>query len=154
MKTRNLILSAVLLVAGTGANSLLAQKNLNALMKRCEAMDKVNVEVIYDKDRKTKKPVKEVVTITFSVKDNPKLLDEFLKAFQLDKEATYKVVETKANGKVMPSLYRFAVGTTDITYSMDDLELKYKGNAYMLRNGNIRVTKIERFDFREESEWG
>lgn len=154
MKTRNFILSAVLLVAGTGANSLLAQKNLNALMKRCEAMDKVNVEVIYDKDRKTKKPVKEVVTITFSVKDNPKLLDEFLKAFQLDKEATYKVVETKANGKVMPSLYRFAVGTTDITYSMDDLELKYKGNAYMLRNGNIRVTKIERFDFREESEWG
>lgn len=154
MKTRNLILMGALLLAGTWAGDLLAQTNLNALMKKCESMDKVSVDVIYDKDRKTKKPVKEVVTITFSAKDNPKLLDDFMNAFRQDKEAAYKVVEKKLNGKVMPSLYRFAAGTTDISYSMDDLEQKFKGNEYMLRNGNIRVTKIERFDFKEESEWG
>ena len=87
MKTRNLILTAVLLMAGSWAGDLLAQTNLNALMKKCESKDKVNVEVIYDKYRKTKKPVKEVITITFSTKDNPKLLDEFINAFQKDKEA-------------------------------------------------------------------
>ena len=156
MKTRNLILTAVLLMAGSWAGDLLAQTNLNALMKKCESKDKVNVEVIYDKDRKTKKPVKEVITITFSTKDNPKLLDEFINAFQKDKDAAYKVIESKQNGRVLPSFYRFSSGTSDISYSLDDLNLKpgYKDNEYLLRNGNIRVTKIERFEFKEESEWG
>ena len=154
MKTRNLILTAALLMAGSWSGDLLAQANLNALMKKCESMAKVNVDVIYDKDRKTKKPVKEVITITFSRKDNPKLLDEFLNAFRKDKEAAYKVMESKIDDKVMPSFYRFAVGTSDISFSLEDLNKKYKGNKYMLRNGEIQVTKIERFDFKEESEWG
>lgn len=144
MKTRNLILTAALLMAGSWAGDLLAQENLNALMKKCESMEKVNVDVIYDKDRKTKKPVKEVITITFSRKDNPKLLDEFLDAFRKDKEAAYKVMESKTGGKVMPSFYRFAAGTSDISFSFE----------YMLRNEEIQITKIERFDFKEESEWG
>lgn len=154
MKTRNLILTATLLLAGSWAGDLLAQTNLNALIKKCESMEKVNVDVIYDKDRKTKKPVKEVITITFSRKDNPKLLDEFLDAFRKDKEAAYKVMESKIDGKVMPSFYRFAVGTSDLSFSLEDLNKKFKGDEYMLRNGEIRVTKIERFDFKEESEWG
>ncbi len=154
MKTRNFILTAVLLMVGSLAGDLLAQANLNALMKKCESMEKVNVDVIYDKDRKTKKPVKEVITITFSRKDNPKLLDEFLDAFRKDKESAYKVMESKIDGKVMPSFYRFAAGTSDISFSLEDLNKKFKGNEYMLRNGEIRITKIERFDFKEESEWG
>ncbi len=154
MKTKNLILTAALLMAGSWAGDLLAQTNLNALMKKCESMEKVNVDVIYDKDRKTKKPVKEVITITFSRKDNPKLLDEFLDAFRKDKEAAYKVMESKIDGKVMPSFYRFAIGTSDISFSLEDLNKKFKGNEYMLQNGEIQVTKIERFDFKEESEWG
>lgn len=144
MKTRNLILTAALLMVGSWAGDLLAQENLNALMKKCESMEKVNVDVIYDKDRKTKKPVKEVITITFSRKDNPKLLDEFLDAFRKDKEAAYKVMESKTDGKVMPSFYRFAAGTSDISFSFE----------YMLRNEEIQITKIERFNFKEESEWG
>lgn len=154
MKTRNFILTAVLLMVGSLAGDLLAQANLNALMKKCESMEKVNVDVIYDKDRKTKKPVKEVITITFSRKDNPKLLDEFFDAFRKDKESAYKVMESKIDGKVMPSFYRFAAGTSDISFSLEDLNKKFKGNEYMLRNGEIRITKIERFDFKEESEWG
>lgn len=154
MKTRNFILTAVLLMVGSLAGDLLAQANLNALMKKCESMEKVNVDVIYDKDRKTKKPVKEVITITFSRKDNPKLLDEFLDAFRKDKEAAYKVMESKIDGKVMPSFYRFAAGTSDISFSLEDLNKKFKRNEYMLRNGEIQITKIERFDFKEESEWG
>lgn len=154
MKTRNFILTAALLMAGSWAGDLLAQANLNVLMKKCESMEKVNVDVIYDKDRKTKKPVKEVITITFSRKDNPKLLDEFLDAFRKDKESAYKVMESKIDGKVMPSFYRFAAGTSDISFSLEDLNKKFKGNEYMLRNGEIRITKIERFDFKEESEWG
>lgn len=154
MKTRNFILTAALLMTGSLAGDLLAQANLNALMKKCESMEKVNVDVIYDKDRKTKMPVKEVITITFSRKDNPKLLDEFLDAFRKDKESAYKVMESKIDGKVMPSFYRFAAGTSDISFSLEDLNKKFKGNEYMLRNGEIRITKIERFDFKEESEWG
>ena len=65
MKTRNFILTAALLMTGSLAGDLLAQANLNALMKKCESMEKVNVDVIYDKDRKTKKPVKEVIRSHF-----------------------------------------------------------------------------------------
>lgn len=82
------------------------------------------------------------------------MLDEFLDAFRKDKESAYKVMESKIDGKVMPSFYRFAAGTSDISFSLEDLNKKFKGNEYMLRNGEIRITKIERFDFKEESEWG
>lgn len=154
MKTKSCILSAVLLIAGAWAGDLLAQEHLNALIKKCETMDKVNIEVLSNKNRKTKKLEKEVITIRFSQKENPNLLNEFVKAFQQDKEAAYKVIDSKVNGKVIPTYYRFAVGTSDITYSIDDLDKKFNGNSYMLRNGEIQVTKIEKFDFKEESEWG
>lgn len=131
--------------ATLAAGDLLAQTNLNALMKKCESMEKVNVDMLYDKDRKTKKPVKEVIKITFSIKDNPKLLDEFLDAFRKDKEAAYKVMESKTNGKVVPSFYRFVVGTSDISFLLE---------GWDNRDGKIQVTKIERFDFKEEDEWG
>ena len=38
----------------------------------------------------------------------------------------------------------FAAGTSDISFSFE----------YMLRNEEIQITKIERFNFKEESEWG
>lgn len=145
MKAKNLLLTVALLVAGGYVGDLLAQTNLNALMKKCETMDKVRVEVIYNKDKKTKKIEKEVVTVSFSSKEHPELLDQFVKAFQQDREAAYKIIETTENGKVMPSFYRFSVGDKDISYSLENMESKYEGNPYMLRNGDIEVTKIERF---------
>lgn len=152
MKTRSLILTTALLLAGGWAGDLLAQTNLDALMKRCESMDKVNVEVIYDKDKKTKKPVKESITVTFARKDNPKLLEEFLDAFRKDKESAYKVIESKQNGKVQPSFYRFSVGDSDVSYSLEDLSIKFKDDEFFLRKGDVRVTKVERFNSKEKDE--
>lgn len=160
MKPRVFILTAALLGATSLAGDLLAQTNLIALMKRCETMEKIDVDVVSNKDRKTRRPVKEVITISFSKKDHPKLLDEFIDAFRKDKEAAYKVMESKVNGKVIPSYYRFAVGTSDISFSLDGANEEPEGNGgIILRNGKagngvIQVTKIERFDFKEEEEWG
>ncbi len=144
MKTKRIILAIVLslLMAG-GVGSLKAQENLNALMKKCETAQNVNVEALFEKNPKTKKPTRNMTTVTFFVKDNSKLQDEFLEAFQKDRNAAYKVIEDKKNGKIIPSFYRFAAGTTDITYTFE-----------IEKNGSISVTRIERFDFDYDKQFG
>lgn len=133
MKTKKTILAMAALLIGSIAMNLQAQENLNALFKKCESMDNVNMNVIYDKDRETKKAEKIIKTIGF--KNNPQLVNEFLAAFNKDKEAAYKVIEEKKNGKVMPSFYRFAKGKGDVSFTFS-----------ISGENEVSVTMIERFD--------
>ncbi|MCD8270465.1 MAG: hypothetical protein LUD46_19855 [Parabacteroides sp.] len=55
MKTKKTILLAALLLLGSICGVSQAQENLNALMKKCETMDKIDMNVIYNKNRETKK---------------------------------------------------------------------------------------------------
>lgn len=133
MKTKKTILAMAVLLIGSITMSLQAQESLNALFKKCESMDNVNINVIYDKNRETKKTEKIIKTIGF--KNNPQLVNEFLAAFNKDKEAAYQVIEEKKKGKIMPSFYRFAKGKGDVsfTFSMSD-------------ENEVSVTMIEMFE--------
>ena len=152
MKTKKIILSMALLVVGTSISELVAQEHLNALMKKCESLDNVSVEVIYNKDPKTKKPEKNVVSVTFYRQENAKLLNDFLDAFKKDREAAYRVMEEKMNGKVMPSLYRFSgAGDLDITYTVEEVKSVFPRNSPHYREkGDIRITKVERLNYSEQ----
>lgn len=152
MKTKKIILSMALLIAGASAGELVAQEHLNALMKKCESLDNVSVEVIYNKDPKTKKPEKNVVSVTFYRQENAKLLNDFLDAFKKDREAAYRVMEKKLNGKVTPSMYRFSgAGDTDITYTVEEVTSVFpKNSLYYDGKGDIRITKVERFNYSQQ----
>lgn len=152
MKTKKIILSMALLIAGASAGELVAQEHLNALMKKCESLDNVSVEVIYNKDPKTKKPEKNVVSVTFYRQENAKLLNDFLDAFKKDREVAYRVMEEKINGKVTPSLYRFSgAGDTDITYTVEEVKSVFpKNSPYYKEKGDIRITKVERFNYSQQ----
>lgn len=152
MKTKKIILSMALLIAGASAGELVAQEHLNALMKKCESLDNVSVEVIYNKDPKTKKPEKNVVSVTFYRQENAKLLNDFLDAFKKDREVAYRVMEEKINGKVTPSLYRFSgAGDTDITYTVEEVKSVFpKNSPHYKEKGDIRITKVERFNYSQQ----
>ncbi len=93
MKAKKTILLCVILLLGGLTEGLKAQENLNALMKKCENMDTIDMNVIYNKNRETKKTEKIIKTVTFS--NNQKLLDEFVTAFEKDKDAAYKIIDDK-----------------------------------------------------------
>ncbi|GGJ99275.1 DUF5024 domain-containing protein [Parabacteroides faecis] len=134
MKAKKTILLCVALLMGCMAEGLKAQEHLNALMKKCENMDTIDMNVIYNKNRETKKTEKIIKTVTFS--NNQKLLDEFVAAFEKDKDAAYKIIDDKKSGKLLPSFYRFGSGKNDISYSLS-----------VSKSGKITVSKIERFDY-------
>lgn len=140
MKTKSLVLAMALLF-GVGIGSLQAQEHLSALMKKCETIDKVDIQVLYQKDPQTKKPEKNIVTVTFRAQDNPKLHKDFLEAFRKDRESAYKVIENKQNGKIVPSYYRFMQGKNDVSYSFN-----FTGDM----RDQVQITCIERFNEYDE----
>jgi Domain of unknown function (DUF5024) len=113
MKTKKIILAAFLLVAGAASTEVFAQEHLEALVKKCEKLDNVQMQVIYNRDPNTKKLEKTIKSINFQ---DEKLLNEFLDAFEKDKEKAYKMAEQKVNGRMQPSFYRFSDGKKDIGY--------------------------------------
>lgn len=133
-----MILAAALIMGGTIAGSVQAQKHLDALVKRCESMDKVSVDVIINKNKQTKQLERSITTISFSSKENPQLLKDFVEAFKADQDEAYKVGNKSVNGKVYPSFYRFDKGKTDILYSVDMDANKYYGT------NDVSISRIER----------
>lgn len=113
MKTKKIILAAFLLVAGAASTEVFAQEHLEALVKKCEKLDNVQMQVIYNRDPNTKKLEKTIKSINFQ---DEKLLNEFLDAFEKDKEKAYKMAEQKVNGRMQPSFYRFSDGKREVGY--------------------------------------
>lgn len=135
MKTRSIILAVAFLIGGSIACSLQAQKHLDALIKKCESMRNVDVQVIITKDKKTRKIEHSIKNISFSMKENPQLFNDFIEAFKADQDEAYKVTDRSVNGKVYPSYYRFDNGKTDIMFTANFGEDK--------RNGVV-IVRIER----------
>lgn len=136
MKTKKITLAIVLLLTAGLSISMQAQEHLSALVKKCETMDNVDMNVAQNKNRETKKPERVIKTLT--IKDNPKLVDEFVAAFAKDKEAAYRVIEKKQEGRIVPSFYRFANGKTDISYSFS-----------IDQKGLVTITATERYDYED-----
>lgn len=138
MKTRSIILAVAFLIGGSIACSLQAQKHLDALIKKCESMRNVDVQVIITKDKKTRKVEHSIKNISFSMKENPQLFNDFIEAFRADQDEAYKVTDRSVNGKVYPSYYRFDNGKTDIMFTANFDEDKRNGTS------EVVIVRIER----------
>jgi hypothetical protein len=100
------------------------------------------VEVILSKDKKTKQLERSIKTVSFSSKDNPQLLNDFLEAFKADQDEAYKVSDRSVKGKVYPSFYRFDDGKTDVLYTAN-FSTNFSANKFYGSN-DIVITRIER----------
>ena len=96
MKKNGLIM-LLLFIMSSLSMELVAQENLNALVKKCETMPSLEVDVIKNKNEETKKL--EVSVIAISIENNQALVNEFLSAFEKDKEDATKTIENSANGE-------------------------------------------------------
>jgi hypothetical protein len=134
MKTRNLIVAAILLLTGSLATDLYAQETLKALMKKCENMENVDVDVVRSRNKETKKLERVVTEISF--KNNQTLVNEIIAAFEKDREMADKEIEEKSNGKIKELFYRFG----DNSYSFTQRD-----------NGGGSISVIESYGKVEKS---
>jgi hypothetical protein len=129
MKTRHLIAVVILLLTGSLATDLYAQETLKALVKKCENMENVDVDVIRRRNKETKKLEQVITEVSFS--NNQALVNEIIAAFDKDKEMADQEIEEKSNGKIKELFYRF--GGDTYSFSQDD-------------GGRGSITLIERFE--------
>ena len=100
----------LLLIMSSFSMELIAQENLDALVKKCETMTSVTTSIVRSRDPKTKKVESEIITIT--VCKNPTLVNEFAAAFKKDEEKATKAIERREGGQVISLFYRFENGTS------------------------------------------
>jgi len=103
MKTKHLFLVIVLLLTGSGLNAIQAQDNVKAVMKKCESMDGVSMSRVRNRDGGKER---QIVSLNF--KNNPQLVNEFIEALKRDEDQATQIIESKENGKLTPTYYRFA----------------------------------------------
>jgi site-specific DNA-adenine methylase len=94
---------ALLFIVSSFSMKLSAQENLNALVKKCETMESVFINVVRTKNPQTKKIEKEIISI--NICKNPTLINEFVAAFKKDEEKATKVIESKNGGRTISLLY-------------------------------------------------
>ncbi|MCL1938586.1 MAG: DUF5024 domain-containing protein [Candidatus Azobacteroides sp.] len=125
MKTKNVFVAVLLLVMGSFSMKIVAQENLAAMVKKCESIESVDMNIVRQKNPHTKKTESIITSVT--IRSNPALVSEFLTAFRKDEDNAYQVVENKQGGKIVPSFCQF------------------KGVSYaftMQGEGNATVTEI------------
>lgn len=116
MKTNRLIAILFLIVTGMFFMDLSAQEALKALVKRCESMKDVNVNIVKNKDKNTRK-VRQVIT-SVSFKNNPGLVKDILDAFNKDKDMADQEIENRSNGRTNNLFYKF--GSTSYSFSENE----------------------------------
>lgn len=133
MKTKNLLTIILIVTASSFAATVSAQENLNSLMVKCETMDDVGMDVIQQRSSTTKKITQIIKTVSFT--NNKALVDDFLKAFQADKDNTTQAIEKKQNGKMIPSFYQFSDKGKNISYSFSLSKDGTGGQVTLIQKG-------------------
>ena len=113
MKTKVWIMALLLIVSGFSMK-LVAQENLNALVKKCETMPSVNMNIIRKQNTKTKKL--ELKIIDIDIKEDQALINEFLEAFKKDEANAIQAIEDKKAGKTTSLFYKFENVSYDFSY--------------------------------------
>ena len=105
--TRNGCIMTLLLIVSSFSMELEAQENLDALVKKCETMKSVEMQVIRTKNEQTKKLEVEMIKIT--INEDQELINEFFAAFKKDEDKVQQVIEKKQGKqrKIMSLLYYF-----------------------------------------------
>jgi hypothetical protein len=120
MKTKHFITVLALLVAGGFAIDASAQTHLKALVKKCESIESVDMNIVRHRNSETKELKRTITSIL--IKDNEALVNEFMAAFKADEGDATQIIEHKRKGETTPSFYRFE----KVNYSFS---LKDKANA-------------------------
>jgi len=106
---RNVWIMTLLLIVSSFSMELIAQDNLDALIKKCETMPSVDMKIVRRKNPETKKIELQVVTI--NICENPELIKEFVAAFKAifekDKENIISTSEDRKGGQIVSLSYIF-----------------------------------------------
>ena len=135
MKTSKFVFAVLLLLMGSLTTELLAQKQLEAFVKKCSENKSIDKSVVQRKNPQTK--VLEEIIRSYSFSENQSLLQELKNAFEQDKADAYQVIENENNGNVNCFL-RFAKDKGNIVYSMD------------VNDNGASLTVIERFGVKDD----
>ena len=133
MKTKRTVVMVAVILAGFFSTHALAQQNLDALMKKCESMDNVDMDVVQQRNPSTKKITQVIKNI--NIKNNKALVDDFLKAFQADRENAIQAIDSKKDGKMVPSYYQFQIGKKNVSYSITVNKEGVNASVAMIQNG-------------------
>jgi uncharacterized protein (DUF169 family) len=134
MKAKKIIITGFFLIAGGFSMSASAQETIKALIEKCKTMENMEVSVVRNKNRETKKLEKEVVMVKF--KNNEALVKEFIAAFNQDKDAADEIIERSKDG------------SKDIRYSFDNnvfcsFSQNTKGEASVLMKQNNKSNSMK-----------
>lgn len=132
MKNNNVLMMACLLLAGSFSMDLSAQEHLAAVVKKCEAIESVDIRVIHQRDPATKK-LQQVIK-SLDINKSPAIVNEILSAFEKDKERAVQAIDGKTNGKLMPQYYTFSDGKINVSYSVSISD-----------SGDVNLTVIEQY---------
>jgi hypothetical protein len=108
MKARLLLTVVALLLIGDLSTEVLAQENINAVIKKSEGLSSVKETVTRINNKGKRSEIKTIV-----ITDNKALADEFAAAFKKDSDAADNSVENETNGTLTTLMCKFG----DITYT-------------------------------------
>jgi len=133
MKKKNLILSFVLLIAGSFSMEIFAQENIKALMQQIEKTD--DKEILEADIVRKNNPTLRTKSFTMLIKlrYSPELEKKLIDTFQQDSEKANQVVEQKKDGKVLQYLYRFDTSTYSFAISNDTISIQARESTPLIR---------------------
>lgn len=132
MKTNRLIsIVVIFVIAGCFSTELVAQEAIKALVKRCETMNNVDVNIVRRKNKDSKELNRSIINISFN--NNEALVQEIVAAFNKDRNAADEEMENRSNGKVNNLTLRF--GQTRYSFTQSN-------------NGDASISVIEQEEFR------
>ncbi len=142
MKTVKMLLVAMLFIIGSLTNESAAQNTLRALMKKCETIDNIDVNVVRQKNKETLKVTQIITTVQIPASD--KMVDEFIAAFEKDEPSAYQVISSKKNGRIVPQYYKFNNVSFSFSYKTDDFYFSSGKDGKKKKNEEmVNITMIE-----------
>jgi hypothetical protein len=98
-----------------------AQEAIKALIKKCETMETVDINIVLRRNKDTKKVIRSVITL--QIKSNPALVKEFQDAFQKvsgndfskSQDAPDREIITRRGGKIVNLMYTYGNVSYDFT---------------------------------------
>ncbi|GHT75275.1 hypothetical protein AGMMS50262_10100 [Bacteroidia bacterium] len=119
------------LIVSSLSMEMMAQKNLLAVVKKCDASDSQAVEMNIIR-RRNKEAKTSDVLISIRINGDKKLVNEFLEAAKKDEPNTNRSISSKKGGKTYPSNLKFE--DIQFMFSFED-----EGNASITIKGNVPI---------------
>jgi len=149
MKKSSRILIGAILCLGLITTEAGAQEAVKALLKKCESMESIDINIIRSRDKETGEIKSSMTSLT--IKSNPALVKEFQDAFQADyqnfqkgKEVADNEMITRRGGKIVNLMikygdvpYHFNVGQADGDATVSVMEGNRRGGR--IKDGAARI---------------